>query len=74
MAKLLANKILKLENHETNFFARIRETKHPPREVNHIEIFGRASDGCLEEEPNGIPIETDGKSTKASHQEERRWG
>lgn len=71
-SKLLANKILKFENHESNFFARHRETKHPSREMNHIEIFGKPANGSSKKQANRIFIETDGRSTKASHQEEGR--
>ena len=70
--KLLANKTFKFVDHETNFFAINREMKHPSRKMNNIEIFGIATNGCLQEKSNGVLIEADGRAPKTHNQEKCR--
>lgn len=63
-----------LVDHETNVLARDRQTVHPAREMENIEIFGNAPKASLKNEANRILIEPDDRAAKACNQMESRFG
>lgn len=68
--KSLARKTFKFVNHEANILARDRKTEHPTREMIDTKIFCSATKACLEDETNGVFIETNRRATKASDEME----
>jgi hypothetical protein len=76
--KRFTGKTFELVNHKTHIFARDKETKHPSGEMKNIEIFGYSTKASLKDQPNGILIKPDRRSTKTCNQMESRqragWG